>query len=156
MEFRTQSSFTREPKRVAQIRESIQSSAAARSRIGGENDIGSRCRATHRTRYRISRPRCDLFDPQLMTLSHAAAIHFSGSREAAKKRIQKLKAAGHIGERARKSREGWFCFLTWFRAGHPREAGRFHSRSRKCGGDVPRSSREPLLIASVDQRQWFC
>src|SRR5882724_9942669 len=53
-----------------------------------------------------------LFDSRLMTLAHAAGLYFNGSREAAKKRIQKLKAAGLIGERARKAYEPSILFLT--------------------------------------------
>ena len=36
-----------------------------------------------------------------MTLAHAAALHFGGSVEAAKKRTQRLKAARYVGERPR-------------------------------------------------------
>src|SRR5438552_19108277 len=36
-----------------------------------------------------------------MTLAHAAALHFGGSVEAAKKRTQRLKRARYIGERPR-------------------------------------------------------
>lgn len=54
-----------------------------------------------------------LFDSRLMTLAHAASIHFDGSHEAAKKRIQKLKAAGFIGERKRKAYEPSVLFLSW-------------------------------------------
>jgi hypothetical protein len=53
-----------------------------------------------------------LFDSRLMTLAHAAALHFDGRQEAAKKRIQKLKAAGLIGERKRKVYEPSVLFLT--------------------------------------------
>jgi hypothetical protein len=52
-----------------------------------------------------------LFDSRLMTLAHAAAIHFDGHQEAAKKRIQKLKAVGLIGERIRKVNEPSILFL---------------------------------------------
>ena len=38
------------------------------------------------------------FESRLMTLAQAAAIHFHGGTEAAKKRIQKLKAAGYLAE----------------------------------------------------------
>jgi hypothetical protein len=53
-----------------------------------------------------------LFDSRLMTLAHAAAIFFDQRTEAAKKRIQKLKAAGLVGERARKAYEPSILFLT--------------------------------------------
>ena len=53
-----------------------------------------------------------LFDSRLMTLAHAAALYFNGSREAAKKRIQKLKSAGLLGERVRKAYEPSVLFLT--------------------------------------------
>jgi hypothetical protein len=36
-----------------------------------------------------------------MTIAHAAEIHFGGKRESAKKRIQRLKAAGFLRERRR-------------------------------------------------------
>ncbi len=46
-----------------------------------------------------------LFDSRLMTLKHAAALHFEGKIEAAKKRLQKLQAAGMIAQRARRPQE---------------------------------------------------
>ena len=52
-----------------------------------------------------------LFDTRLMTLSHAALLYFDGRHEAAKKRIQKLKAGGLVGERARKVYEPSIIFL---------------------------------------------
>jgi hypothetical protein len=54
----------------------------------------------------------ELFESRLMTLAHAAALHFEGSGEAAKKRLQKLKAAGYLGERARHVTEAPALFLT--------------------------------------------
>ena len=42
-----------------------------------------------------------LFESRVMTLAHAAALHFGGSLEAAKKRTQRLKRANYIRERAR-------------------------------------------------------
>jgi hypothetical protein len=53
-----------------------------------------------------------LFDSRLMTLAQAAALFFNGSREAAKKRIAKLKAAGVISARQRKAYEPSILFLT--------------------------------------------
>jgi len=47
----------------------------------------------------------DLFESRVMTSSHAATLHFEGSRDAAKKRLQKLKASGYISERARRPTE---------------------------------------------------
>jgi hypothetical protein len=46
-----------------------------------------------------------LFESRMMTLAHASALHFGGRREAAKKRIQKLKAAGLVAERTRQPHE---------------------------------------------------
>ena len=43
-----------------------------------------------------------LLDSRLMTIKHAASLHFEGSYEAAKKRLQKLEGAGLIAKRARK------------------------------------------------------
>ncbi len=53
-----------------------------------------------------------LFDSRLITLAHAAAMYFDGRSESAKKRIQKLKAAGLVGERKRKVYEPSILFLT--------------------------------------------
>lgn len=53
----------------------------------------------------------DLFVSRLMTLAHVAALHFHGRTEAAKKRVQKLKAAGLIGERPRRARDPGILFL---------------------------------------------
>jgi hypothetical protein len=53
-----------------------------------------------------------LFESRTMSSLHIAALHFEGSYEAAKKRLQKLKAAGLIGERARRASEYSVLFLT--------------------------------------------
>src|SRR5437867_13061341 len=53
-----------------------------------------------------------LFEMRLLTLVHAAAFYFDGSKEAAKKRIQKLKAAGLVGERERRVYQPSILFLT--------------------------------------------
>lgn len=42
-----------------------------------------------------------LYESRVMTLAHIAAIHFDSKSEAAKKRVQKLKRAGLLRERAR-------------------------------------------------------
>jgi hypothetical protein len=53
-----------------------------------------------------------LFECRVMTASHIATLYFDGSREAAKKRLQKLKAAGLITERKRHINEPSILFLT--------------------------------------------
>lgn len=53
-----------------------------------------------------------LFESRLITLAQAAPIHFDGKVEAAKKRIQKLKSAGFLGERPRRAYEPSILFLT--------------------------------------------
>ncbi len=53
-----------------------------------------------------------LFESRLMTLAHMAVLHFEGRQEAAKKRIQKLKAAGFITEKPRRTYEPSILFLT--------------------------------------------
>jgi len=53
----------------------------------------------------------DLFVSRIMTLVHITALHFEGRGEAAKKRVQKLKAAGLIAERPRKARDPSILFL---------------------------------------------
>ena len=45
---------------------------------------------------------CGLFESRVMAAGHIAALYFDGKREAAKKRLQKLKAAGLISERKRR------------------------------------------------------
>src|SRR5437870_10925407 len=57
-----------------------------------------------------------LFESRVMTTAHIAALYFAGSREAAKKRLQKLKAARLVGERKRRVNEPSVLFLT--RKGH--------------------------------------
>jgi len=54
----------------------------------------------------------ELFESCLMTLKHIGALYFHGSQEAAKKRLQKLKRAGLVGERARRPYEPSILFLT--------------------------------------------
>ena len=54
----------------------------------------------------------DLFESRVMTSAHVAALYFDGSKEAAKKRLQKLKAAKFIGERKRRVSEPSALFLT--------------------------------------------
>lgn len=43
-----------------------------------------------------------LFECRVMTLAHIAEFYFDGKSEAAKKRVQKLKAAGYLRERKRR------------------------------------------------------
>jgi hypothetical protein len=59
---------------------------------------------------------CGLFESRVMTATHIAALYFDGKKEAAKKRLQRLKAAGFIGERKRRVNEKSVLFLT--RKGH--------------------------------------
>src|SRR5690348_887111 len=54
----------------------------------------------------------DLFESRLMTSAHVAVLHFEGRGEAAKKRLQKLKAASLIGERPRRASDPAVHFLT--------------------------------------------
>ncbi len=53
-----------------------------------------------------------LFESRVMTLTHAAELHFGGSFEAAKKRVQKLKSAGLLAERVRKRYQPSILHLT--------------------------------------------
>lgn len=53
-----------------------------------------------------------LFESRVMTSAHAATLYFNGKTEAAKKRLQKLKSAGFIGDRPRKAFEPSVLFLT--------------------------------------------
>jgi hypothetical protein len=53
-----------------------------------------------------------LFESRIMTLAHAAALYFNGKPEAAKKRTQKLKAAGLVRERSRRVYEPSILYLT--------------------------------------------
>jgi hypothetical protein len=65
----------------------------------------------------------DLFESRVMTTMHAAALHFAGRKEAAKKRLQKLKAAGFVSERKRRPTEPSALFLTAKGFAHLREHG---------------------------------
>jgi hypothetical protein len=53
-----------------------------------------------------------LFESRVMTLAHAGALYFPGTTDMAKKRIQKLKAAGFIRERPRRVSDPSVLFLT--------------------------------------------
>ena len=53
-----------------------------------------------------------LFESRVMTSAHVAALYFGGRKEAAKKRLQKLKTAGLIGERGRRVYEHSVLYLT--------------------------------------------
>lgn len=57
-----------------------------------------------------------LFESRVMTSAHVAALYFHGKAEAAKKRLQKLKAASLIRERRRRAYEAATLYLT--RVGH--------------------------------------
>jgi hypothetical protein len=53
-----------------------------------------------------------LFESRLMTARHIAALYFEGKSEMTKKRLQKLKAAGVIGEKRRRPYEPSILYLT--------------------------------------------
>ena len=53
-----------------------------------------------------------LFESRVMTINHVSILYFEGKREYTKKRLQKLKAAGFIGERKRNANEPSVLFLT--------------------------------------------
>jgi len=53
-----------------------------------------------------------LFECRVMTADHVATLYFDGKREYTKKRLQKIKAAGLIGERKRRVNEPSVLFLT--------------------------------------------
>lgn len=53
-----------------------------------------------------------LFESRIMNSSHICAVHFAGKKAATKKRLQKLKAAGLLGERRRRPYEPSVLFLT--------------------------------------------
>jgi len=53
-----------------------------------------------------------LFESRIMTAAHVSALFFDAKREYTKKRLQKLKTAGFIGERKRRVNEPAVLFLT--------------------------------------------
>lgn len=53
-----------------------------------------------------------LFECRVMTVGHIATLYFDNKGEAAKKRLQKIKAAGLIRERSRRAFEPSVVFLT--------------------------------------------
>jgi hypothetical protein len=82
----------------------------------------------------------DLFVSRVMTLAHIAELHFEGREEAAKKRVQKLKAAGFITERPRKARDPSVLILA--PAGHAMLMERGHL------ADFPRLSSQAFAKRS--------
>ncbi len=64
-----------------------------------------------------------LFECRVMTNDHIAALYFDGRAEMTKKRLQRLKAAGLIAARKRKSFEPAVLFLTMAGLGPLRERG---------------------------------
>lgn len=54
----------------------------------------------------------ELFEARVLTVVHLGDLHFSGSREAAKKRLQKLKTAGLVTEMPRRVSERAVLTLT--------------------------------------------
>jgi len=53
-----------------------------------------------------------LFESRLMTARHIAALYFDDKSEMTKKRLQKLKAAGVIAEKRRRTYDPAILFLT--------------------------------------------
>jgi len=53
-----------------------------------------------------------LFESRMMTVQHIAAIYFGGHLDAARKRIQRLKATGYLNERPRRVYEPAILFMT--------------------------------------------
>ena len=52
-----------------------------------------------------------LFESRVMSLGHVTAMYFDGKKEAAKKRVQRLKSVGVVGERPRRTAEQSVLFL---------------------------------------------
>lgn len=53
-----------------------------------------------------------LFESRIMTAGHVSTLYFNGKREYTKKRLQKIKTTGFIGERKRNANEPSILFLT--------------------------------------------
>lgn len=53
-----------------------------------------------------------LFESRVMTLAHVTAMYFDGKKEAAKKRVQRLKSVGVVGQRPRRTADPSVLFLT--------------------------------------------
>src|SRR5258706_13438425 len=66
---------------------------------------------------------CGLFDSRVLTISHISRLYFEGRDEAGKKRLQKLKAAGFISQRARRADDPSALFLARKGFEVPAEAG---------------------------------
>jgi len=65
----------------------------------------------------------DLLESRVMTLDHVRSLHFPGKDEMAKKRVQRLKAAGFIAGRPRRIGEPLILHLTWKGYASLKEAG---------------------------------
>jgi hypothetical protein len=77
-----------------------------------------------------------LFESRVMKLAHVAVLYFEGRNEAAKKRIQKLRARGLVRERPRSVRDPSILFLT--------SAGLTYLHDEHVLGDYPYFSRAYL------------
>lgn len=65
----------------------------------------------------------DLFECRVMSLAHVTTLHFEGKKEAAKKRVQRLKESGFIKERPRAIGEPSLLHLTKKGFLHLRDTG---------------------------------
>lgn len=89
-----------------------------------------------------------LFESRVMTLTHAAALHFDGRQEAAKKRVQKLKSAGYVRERPRRVYEPSVLSLTAKAFSVLADAGRLQDYPRIGSAVFERRAHvSPLTIA---------
>jgi hypothetical protein len=90
----------------------------------------------------------DLFESRLMTRTHAAALHFDDKSEACKKRIQRLIAAGLIGERVQGVGKSSILFFTWKAVSFLREGGHFTGFPHLTRGQLrKRQYISPLTLA---------
>lgn len=80
-------------------------------------------------------------ESRLMTLAHVAMLYFEGKAEAAKKRVQKLKAADLLGEHPRRPREPSILFLTKRGFRLLREGGRLDDPLRITEASVEKRAR---------------
>jgi Replication-relaxation len=80
-----------------------------------------------------------LLDSRVMTLAHVACLYFDGKTEMAKKRVQKLKAAGYLRERPRLVSSPSVLFLSRKALGKLQEEGRL-------------AGYPPLALSDLDRR----
>ena len=93
-----------------------------------------------------------LFESRIMTSAHVAVLYFGGRKEAAKKRLQKLKTAGLIGERGRRVYEPSVLYLTQKAFAFLRAQGvlsEYRAKNQRCRQQGAGGGQHPPSLQSL-------